>query len=255
MKCEYFVKHSRNPSIFTIVFFLLLLVMGMPRQGLAQMFSVDSPERTYQLPGTAIYLGVEPADFEFRGESLLPGNDRFSFTGSLLRLRLESRGINLFLATGGSLTGIEDASYFDAGLKAGYGLSILRQQNFGIQIPVQLTSSITTVTDRESASNETAFRQGGLVGGAGVYLFARPSGPFRVEANAIPSYGFSFATGGTFGGSLTSVEGQLRLFMDRLFDDIGISLGYDYNFRRFDVDGSQFDYDFGSHSILVGVTF
>lgn len=229
--------------------------MGIPQISTAQMFSVDSPDRTYQMPGSAIYLGVEPASFEYHGESQLSQDNRFEFNGTLIRLRFESRGINVFMGTGGSLTGIEDNSYFDAGIKANYGLPVVRGQNFGIQVPVQFISSLTTVTNKNIIGNETAFRQGALIGGAGLFIFGRPSDRFRIEASAIPSYGFSFATGGTFGGSLATVEGQLRLFLDRLFDDIGISVGYDYNFRRFDIDGDQFDYDFGSHGILVGITF
>ncbi|MDX1639775.1 MAG: hypothetical protein R3281_17580 [Balneolaceae bacterium] len=236
---------------------LLVFVIFFAADARAQMFSVGSEPGRIDVPSTAIYLGLEPADFEYQGGVLgLPGSEgRFEFSGSLLRLRLETPALQFFLATGGSLTGIDDVSYFDAGVQAGYSFSIVRQKQLTVRIPFQLLSSLTSVNTDESIPNAPQFRQGALAAGLGGFIGVRPSERVRVQASFVPHYGFSFATGGTFGGSLAKLDGRLRLFLDRVFGDTGLSLGYNYKFNRFDVDENEFDYDLRSHSILVGITF
>lgn len=258
MKCEYVINHSQIREFFTSLFLVafLLLVSGVTHFASAQMFSVSDAERSFDIPQTGIYVGIEPASFEYKGaDAELSNRGQFEFDGSLVRLRLESRGLDLFMASGGSLTGVDDISYFEAGIRAYYRLPVITQEKFTLILPVQLLSNLTTVTDRESIGNEPNFRQGGFVAGGGVEAMFRPIADFRIEAKAVPSYGFSFATGGTFGGSQALAEAGVRISRDRLFNDIGLSIGYDYNVRSYDIDGDQFDYDFAAHSILLGVTF
>lgn len=256
MKCEFFIKHS--PSIvksYTLrPCFLLILVLTLMLPGLsrAQMFSVDNDPGMIDIPGAAVYLGVEPANFDYRGPA---GGGQYEFSGPLVRFRLESLGVNLFLAAGGEITGLDDISYFDAGLKAGYGISILRSREIIIQIPFQLTTNITSAVNRNIVNINTQFQQGGLVGGIGGYIGLRPAERIRLRASLVPSYGFAFATGNTFGGSLTMLEGQARIFLDRIFGEMGLSLGYDYNFKAYDIERDMFDYNLNAHTILVGITF
>ncbi|MGK7371526.1 MAG: hypothetical protein ACNS64_15040 [Candidatus Halalkalibacterium sp. M3_1C_030] len=221
------------------------------------MFSVGSEPGRIDVPRTAVYLGWEPADFDYTGGTLaITGTEgRFSFSGSLLRLRLETPALHFFLATGGQMTGIDDVSYFDAGVQAGYSFSIIRNKQLSVQIPFQLVSSLTSVNADEGIPNAPQFRQGALAAGLGGFIGVRPSERIRLQAAFIPHYGFSFATGGTFGGSLGKLDGKFRLFLDRIFGETGLSLGYNYKFNRYDVDENEFDYDLASHSILVGVTF
>lgn len=257
MKCEFPVKHSRMHKLFwsLLTATIFLLATGSTNVTMAQMFSVGDPEPTYDMPNTAVSVGVEPADFEYTGDQEISGNGQFAFSGPLLRLRVETPGLDLFMASGGKLTGIDDVSYFDAGIKAAYQLPLYSKEKISVLLPVQLMSSLTTVTDRESLGNEPNFRQGSFVAGAGFQLLVRPVPQFRFEAAALPSYGFAFATGGAFGGSQAATEMKFRLARDRLFNDIGLSVGYDYNIRTFEIDGEQFDYDFAAHSLLLGITF
>ncbi len=255
MKCEFFIKHSHpvknNTNRILRNSILLLILLTVPFSLQAQMFSIDDGRDRLDIPQTAVYLGYEPAKFEYQGS----GIDRFSFDGPLIRFRLESSGLNLFLATGGKITGIDDISYFDAGVKAGYSLTLLRKQKIVVQVPLQLTSNITSVVTDNVFATTTQFKQGGLVIGAGADIRFRPSEKFRVHLSMVPSYGFSFATGGTFGGSLSELEGQGRVFLDNLFGNIGLSLGYDYHYKGYDIEQNEYDYDFRSSSILVGITF
>lgn len=246
-------KHkSANKLSFLIL--LCCLTMLSPEVK-AQMFSVGGEPGRVDIPGTAIYLGLEPADFEYTGDpDLLNGGD-FEFSGSVIRLRLETSGLNFFLATGGSLTGIDEVSYFDVGIHAGYAITVVRREEFFVQVPLQIVSSLTSVSSDQNLGNSSQFQQGALAVGAGALAGVRPANNFRLQLGFIPHYGFSFATGGTFGGSLGKLEGKFRLFFDRLFGDTGLSLGYNYKFNRYDVDENEFDYDLASHSILVGITF
>lgn len=256
MKCEFFIKHSsafvKNCALALCSLGVLVFSLINPGTACAQMFSVDNEPEVTDVPGTAVYLGVEPANFDYKGP--ITGG-QYEFNGSLIRFRLESYGINLFLASGGEITGLDDISYFDAGLKAGYGINILRSREVIIQIPLQLITNITSAVNRNVVGLNTQFQQGGLVAGIGGYIGLRPVDRVRFRFNVVPSYGFSFATGNTFGGSLTMVEGQARMFVDRIFGELGLSLGYDYSFKGYDIEEDIFDYNLKTHSILLGITF
>lgn len=256
MKCEFFIKHSFTnvkKYVLSVCFFgILAFNLFIPQQLKAQMFSVGDDPVMRNVPRTAFYLGLEPAGFSYRGPA---GGGEYEFDGPLLRLRLESPGLNLFLATGGRLTGLDDITYFDAGIKVNYGLNIVRSEKLLVNLPVQLTTNLTSAVNRNVVGLNTQFQQGALVAGAGAALHWRPAPRVRFEANFIPSYGFSFATGNTFGGSLGVVEGQARMYLDRLFGEMGLSFGYDYSFKRYNIEEDAFDYDLSSHGILVGITF
>jgi len=261
MKCENLMEHSletekriSNKSLYLLTF---LMVLFLAAEVQAQMFSVGSTPGRVDIPRTAIYLGIEPADFDFTGGSLpnAINEGKFSFSGSLIRLEARLQGLEVFLASGGALTGIDDVTYFDAGIRAGYGLPIVRSENLLVQVPFQVMSGITNVTSDRGSTGGAQFRQGALTVGAGAFIGVRPSSRFRMQAEFLPSYGFSFATGGTFGGSLAKLDGKFRLFFDRLFGNTGMSLGYNYKFNRFDIDENEFDYDLQAHTILVGITF
>lgn len=262
-KCEFLMEHSRiigkiqKRWQLILVSFLTPFLLADVVQ--AQMFSVGSsaPGRI-DVPQTAIYLGIEPADFDYTGGSLPDplNQERFSYSGTLIRLEARFQGLEVFMASGGSLTGIDEVSYFDAGIKVGYGFSIVREEKIIVQIPLQVMSGVTNVTsDEASVGGSPQFRQGALTIGAGGFVGVRPGRTFRVQAELIPSYGFSFATGGTFGGSLGKVEGKFRLFFDRLFGNTGLSVGYNYKSSSFDIDENEYDYDLQAHSLLVGITF
>lgn len=256
MKCEHFIKHSsafvKKYIIRNYLPVILAFVLLVPAWAQAQMFSVGENRPDRGIPSTAFYLGLEPAAFDYRGPS---GGGAYEFNGSVVRLRLESRGLDVYLGTGGRLSGLDDVSYFDAGVQVRHGLSVLRRSRLMIQLPVQLTTGIASAVNRNTVGLNTQFQQGSLVAGLGAYVHARPANRLRLEASLIPSYGFSFATGNTFGGSLGMLEMKTRLYFDRLFGDMGLTVGYDYNFRRYDIEEDTFDYDLKAHSILIGITF
>lgn len=223
----------------------------------AQMFSVDDSPDRFGIPSAAVFIGFEPIDFNYEGSTVVPGAGAYEFSGNLIRLQFETPGINAYLGTAGQATGLDDFSYFDAGIRVGHGLTVFRNQNVLVQIPLQLHSSITSVNNNELAVNPAPdFDQGTFEFGGGLDFNARLAPQFRIGANVIPSYGFSFSTReGNAGGSVTTVKGQGRLYFDQLFGNTGLSLGYNYNFREFDIDAEVLNYNASSHSILIGITF
>lgn len=258
MKCDLSKKHSRKcPNFFGISgpAVCLLLLFLFPAQLYAQMFSVGEQRTQFDIPGTAFYLGLEPISVSYYGNDTSAEAGGFEFDGPLIRLRYESFGINLFLATGGAITGIDEQSYFDIGGNIDFGLPVYRSEKVSVEIPLELKSIYTTMTNSRFVGSTASFRFGSLMGGAGARFRFRPDNDIRFELSGMPGYGLTFASGGFFGGSLGMLAGSSRIYFDRLFGDMGISVGYDYNYRDYNVDEPLFDYRMKAHSVLVGITF
>lgn len=259
MKCELPANNSGTIQNFTITGWcmavILLLYLLVPVRVQAQMFSVGEDGRQFNMPQSAMYLGLEPVSVDYYGNDTSAEAGGFEFEGSLIRLRYETPGLNLFLATGGSVTGIENQSYFDVGGKIDYGLSLYVSESMIIQIPFELKSIYTTMTNSQFVGTTSGFRFGSLLGGLGARVMVRVQDDIRFEVSGIPSYGVTFASGGFFGGSLGILSGSGRFYLDRLFGDVGLSFGYDYNYKNYNVDEPLYNYRISAHSIQVGLTF
>ncbi|MDR8393787.1 hypothetical protein NC796_21720 [Aliifodinibius sp. S!AR15-10] len=224
----------------------------------AQMFSVEEEERMENralMPSTGVYIGLEPVEFTYQGDFSGLDSGIYQFDGPLMRLRFETFGFEAFIGVGGRLTGIDNIGYFDAGAKAVRGIRVVSTPRFQFQIPLQIKSSITTVSNNESIGGDTQFRQGTLEFGGGGQMSARLGERVRFTVATIPNYGFSFASGGIFGGQIYELETKSRIYIDRVFGDMGMSVGWDYGFKRFDVEEEEFDYNLRSHSFIIGITF
>jgi len=263
MKCESTIQHSQIVKFFfkiaTATLFGLMATCVIPLIVHAQMFSVGNQGQRFNTPQTELYFGVEPLDVTYRGGNNL-GPQRqggaFAFNGSILRLGYRSEGLDLFLGTGGQITGISDVSYFDIGGNIDIGLTLQHSKRFLIQIPIRISSRYTNMTnDQNISSRFNRFKFGSLTGGAGLHVMARPSDNVRIEVSGVPSYGAAFASGGFFGGSVALFVAEGRVYFDRLFGNLGLSVGYKYDYRNYDVDENIYDYKMSGNNIEVGVTF
>lgn len=254
MKCESKIKHSlysKKKSI--LVVFLALMGVGLlPGVVQAQMFSVDDDRPDYDVPLSEFYIGWEPAEVTYKGDAGGVRAGAFAFEGPLLRLGYRGGILDLSMRTGGQITGLDDIGYFDFGGHADVDIPVFRSRPFALLLPVRVDSRFTNITNNMRFDR---FRFGSLTLGAGAKVRARYLPTFRLEAGVVPSYGFSFASGGIFGGSMGSVAAHGRLYLDRLFGDTGLSLGYKYSLRNYDVDEEIYDYQINSHSIQMGITF
>lgn len=261
MKCDNILHHSQflinmmNKAV--ALFFGLLLACLSVDQLHAQMFSVGDRGPRFDIPQTEFYLGLEPMDVTYHGGEVQQGGaEVFEFTGSIVRLGYEGPGVNFFMGTGGNITGIDDASYFDAGGNIDFGLTIFRNEQLTLQVPLRVASRYTNMTNNRAFQVPTLnrFRFGSLTAGAGVKILARPAQNFRLKAGAVPNYGFAFSSDGFFGGSLGVMAANGKLYFDRLFGDVGLSFGYNYDFRNYDIDEDRYDYRMNGHSLEVGIT-
>ena len=223
------------------------------------MFSVGDTGPQFNRPGTEFYVGLEPLDMDYQGGAIQPASAQgvFAFSGSVIRLGYESRSLDLSLGAGGEITGIDDNSYFDIGGNLDLGLPLYRSKPISFHLPLRIGSRYTNVTSSRAFGipGVNRFQFGSLTLGAGGRIEVRPVETFRIHIGAIPSYGFAFASGGFFGGSLGKVDGFARIYIDRLIGDFGLSLGYVYDLRNYDIDEDQYDYKINGHSFEIGVTF
>lgn len=263
MKCKVTTNNSKlfKKNIKTAVALVLFLsLLGISNPAWAQMFSVGDSGPTFNQPMSEIHLGLELMDVNYEGapaSEIGPEAGAFEFSGPIARVGYKNPGIDLFMGVGGAITGIDDASYFDVGGDIDFGIQLYRSEKLRLQLPFRIASRYTNITNnqRQVFTSISRFQFGSLAAGIGGRILARPQKDIRIEAIAVPSYGFSFASGGFFGGSIGQVKASSKLYFDRLIGDKGLSLGYSYNFRNYDIDDEVYDYSMNGHTLELGVTF
>lgn len=254
------INHSQK-SIYlhlhaTIIVFATVLLLGSTQVLQAQMFSMDDGERPqFNRPTNEFYLGFEPTTVTYQGDESAEGAGEFTYDAPLIRVGYSSRMLNLYLGAGGEVTGSDNAAYFDVGGNVNIGFPLYFTEKFILQLPIRISSRLTNITTDRTAIDLDRFRFGSATIGAGLQANARPNPNLRIQIGAVPSYGFTFASGGLFGGGLGSVAVNGRLFFDNLFGDTGLSLGYKYDFRNYNVEEERYDYQMQGHSIQLGITF
>ncbi len=260
MKCESLVQHSTVSRLFwtgiKLALFVMLLITIRPHAGVAQMFSVGEEGPRFNTPQSAVYAAVEPMTVSYFGSSARASAGQFAFEGPVVRLRYNTRTLDITLGAGGEVTGISPASYFDVGGALNTGFGIYRSQKISIYVPIRIASRYVNMANSDTFQPTfNRFRFGSLTVGGGANILFRPKDDIRIELGGVPSYGFSFATGGSYGGSLTSVIAHGRFYFDRLFGDLGLTAGYEYDFRKYNVEEGVYDYRMKGHSIEIGITF
>jgi len=235
-------------TIFVIIFML-------PAQStFGQMFSIGSvEERAVRPPGFFSMIGasVDFADFEFRGSGV-PDIDRLDFNDKILNIQFENPGIDINIGLGGTATGMNDNSYVNLRAKIYNNFVITRAPNFRFGIPLQISTDFTRVN---SDFTDYEFEQTSFSIGSGISSAYRINQRLELSAMLTPNVGFSAARGTFFGGTLYSVQGKLRLVIDRFFGNNGLAIGYDYDFRNYVLDDERFDHRFAGHGITIGFVF
>jgi hypothetical protein len=251
MNFGYFLLKSKKRALFYPLF--VTTVILLPLSAEAQMFSVkNARHRVNEIPRFHIYAGAGPTHFNYR-----PNNNRgiLAFQGQAFQLVLEAYNFKIYLSKG---LGLGEGSFFETGIQGGYKLPVYHSTNVHFRVPLQLQLGLTTVTNDEriSSINTRQFREGNLSARVGADFTTRLTSLLRFNASIIPSFGLVYsASRNTGGGSVFGVAGKARLYFDHLFGSVGLSLGYGYRFRRFDIKGTTLDYNAIEHKFLIGVTF
>lgn len=218
------------------------------------MFSVgDSEERTERRVGDYSMFGLswEIADFEFTGEGVSPEN-RADFQNSIIRLRFESPGLHISTGFGGSITGMDNRGYVNINALIYNDLALVRSPRFILALPVQLTTDLKSVTVNQSNDR---FQQSSLVVGTGASLRYRINHRVDMALRATPNIGFSFSQGALFGGRLFTTKSAARLYFNEIIGANSLVFGYDFDFRDYNIEGTENDYRFLSHSFTLGIAF
>lgn len=117
---------------------------------------------------------------------------------------------------------------------------------------------LTSVSNDERVSDFSTpqFREGSLSVRIGAGFNVHLSSRVRLGFGIIPNFGLAYSAGReNGGGSVLGVAGKARLYFDHLFGSVGLSLGYGYRFRRFNIKGTILDYNAIENKFLIGVTF
>lgn len=238
------------------VAFAVILLLGTADLLSAQMFSMDdeTPPQFRQAINE-LYIGYEPTTVTYEGSENVEDAGQFAYDDAVLRVGYNSRALNLYLGAGGKITGSDDVAYFDVGGNINVGFPLYFTEAFILQLPVRISSRLTNITNDRTSFSLDRFRFGSVTAGAGLQATARPKQNIRLQLGAVPSYGFTFASGGLFGGSLGSVAINGRILFGQIFGNIGLSAGYKYDLRSYNVEGEKYDYKMQGHSIQIGVTF
>ncbi len=238
------------------LFIKVLLSIGFlttPFFANAQMFSVDDePERSVNPFAPYIRVGIIPINFSYTGDpAALKNNASLNFTGTVAHANFETGGFNLGISFGDDITGLNQQKYFDLNLKFFNPFYFVRKKSFGLGVPIQLGTKVTSVrSDRTSDE----FNQTNLHAGAGAIARLIIPNKMDMRFQFIPSFGFSTASGGLIGGNVFSMRGLARFNFYNVIFGKNLSLGYDYIYDSYNIDGEKFDYDYSGHAITLGIS-
>lgn len=243
-----------NPKILLSVFLFCTTAVLLPGSLKAQMFSIgDSPQQ--QPRGINFYTMIgaswEIADFSYAGDGATEF-ERVDFSDNILRFRLDSPGLDLSIAFGGDLTGMNENSYLNLSGRLYNGFPVTRSRSFVLLVPLQLSSDLKQVRQNRS---DAEFLQSSLAMGTGLSTIFRIGERLSMDIAATPNYGFSFSQGSLFGGNLFRFDGKSLLHIHNVFGSHSLSFGYYFDYRQYSIEGNLNDYDYTSHSFTIGYSF
>lgn len=220
----------------------------------AQMFTVEPEEEVRQIPGTGVFIGIEPYDFQYHGDELAP-EEQMNFNEPVYRARIES---DFFEAYGGMAWNLAEGdtlTYLNAGATIRGDYRLMIREDFRMIAPLILNTDYTQVSNERGRIKARDFRQSSISVGMGLQMEASLIGPIRVKSSFVPQIGFSVTSFGATGGQRIMMESQNRMYIDHIFGDYGLSLGYDFRHARFDLEEERFQYNSTANSVTIGLTF
>lgn len=234
------------------VLFLILIIFSLPQILQAQMFSVDDDERSRTNP-FAPYLraGIKTINFDYQGDPEENNAGVLNLQGVAATLAFESGGFKLGASIANKLTGVDDQNYFDLAINFTNPFMIIGRPTYMIGLPLQLGSKVTSVRSDITSHD---FSQTNFHAGIGIMTQFHFPELLGGSIQFLPSYGFSSSSGGFVGGNVFSLKGQARINFYNIIFDKNISLGYDYNFDSYDIDGETLDYNFTGHTLTLGIS-
>lgn len=235
-------------------FFVLIILLLLPYSSFAQMFSVGDPDPV-QTRAPGIYsifsAGWEMGSFTYKGETASTV-DQLDFNSNILRLGLESPGIDLNVSLGGNITGMNDHSYVNLNARLKNQATLIRRERLRLFLPLQITTDLKRVRKNDT---DFEFQQSSLAIGTGIGSAVRLAENLDFTIRATPNYGFSFSQGNLFGGNIFHFDGNSKIIIRNLIGSNALSIGYHFDYRSYNIEGDLSDYDYSSHSLSIGYVF
>lgn len=244
---------------FKNLLILLFLLTCFSVSAVAQMFTVEEPRQRMGPSRTAVFAGVAFSDMNLRTD---PGtvNPDYTWNREVYTVSAEISGLEAFAAFANNITPTfpsdNDINYLHVGLRFTGGVPITGGRRAGVSVPVRIgTEFIRTSLNVANQPQADEFRQNSLSVGAGAQAYLNPINRVRMSVLLIPEIGFSYNAYGSDSSTFGLVNARYRLHLDQLIGRFGLSLGYDYSFRRYSGGGARSDYDIVSHSAVFGINF
>lgn len=235
----------------SLLTFALALLLFAP-QSFAQMFSVGEARGPSPSSNSYLRVGVSPLMFEFMGaQNIGPNTSQLEIDNTALHIAFESPGVELGVTLANGLTGLDEQALFDLNFTLSNRFILINKRSFLAGVPIQLHSSLTNVNNDRTEDN---FSQTNFGIGGGAFFTLRFSEKILFSNEVTPGYGFSNSSGGFFGGSLFYVKAKSRLNFLRVLKNRSLSIGYDFNFKSFDIDDDFYDFDLTSHTITLAIS-
>ncbi len=245
-------KRRKNFMQSVLLLFLLLIVPGVLH---AQMFSVEEPERRTRVSSNILSAGPEFLNMSLREGDPFTGRV-YNFTEPVYRIRLELPSVEVYGGFRPRMGEADSLNYLNLGANISGSLPLTISREYGIVLPLWLSTDYTSVRERGSQQPESEqFRQSSASIGLGVGAFLRPVNNVRLRAEFVPQIGFTMSSMGSDSGQLASLNGSFRLHVDQIFRRYGLVLAYNYTWRRYSGSDARFDYDLSGHNLGLGISF
>lgn len=234
---------------------LLITYITIPEKGNAQMFSVQPEHNITTIPMNSISVGASFMDFAYRGPSQIIGSPAdFSFSEPLMHLSLDLEGFSAFGLYGRNL-GQHNTTYSHFGASVSNNIVVLPGSTLNILIPIRIATDYLVVRNNNlfNAGDEMKQNSFGLHGG--LEIRARLGRQVRYLVGSTAGFSFSTSGFGVSGGNAVDWAFQNRFFFDRLFNNVGLTVGFDIKSRRYNLDDRQFNYRALQQAAVVGITF
>jgi len=240
-----------------LLFIVILSVILIPGTTIAQMFSVEEPERRTRPSTSTLLLGYDYLDMSYRSDA--NENGVYDFSNPVYRIRLELPGIEIY---SGFRSSIGDAdveadtlNYINVGANLSGAMPIVMRPRAGFILPLLISTDYMQVRSSHSGQPEAEqFRQSSVSVGLGAGGYVNLTQRVRIRIQAVPQIGFTVTALGADAGQITSLNTKARLHFDQLFGRFGAVLGYNYSWRRYSGD-DRFNYDITSNNVSIGVSF
>ncbi len=219
----------------------------------AQMFSVGAAEERTGPPTSFLKFGYGTTNFDYNGNPSSPGDGGLEFKNAgTLFAGFSSSSFNLGLSLANRLTGLDDISYIKFTIDYSNRARLISRPSFSLNLPLVFRSGLYTIGETNNLAED--FSQITLSLYPGLEIRNKLGSRITFSNQGTVGYGFSTSNGGFFGGSVRGLSFESKLNIERFIGQRTLGIGYNFDLRDFDIDGSSFDYDLNGHTLSIGLS-